>query len=89
MFALFRILVFIKSSPDYQGISVEIEACPFGFPVKIGAVMSQDCSQLKMFFGHLNLCENFSFLDTPQYSDKCNEWAFYAVNLKCLDLSIV
>lgn len=41
MFALFRILVFIKSSPDYQGISVEIEACSFGFPVKIGAVMSQ------------------------------------------------
>lgn len=50
MFALFRILVFIKSSPDYQGISVEIEACFFGFPVKIGAVMSQDCSQLKIVF---------------------------------------
>lgn len=50
MFALFRILVFIKSSPDYQGISVEIEACSFGFHVKIGAVMSQDSSQLKIVF---------------------------------------
>lgn len=38
MFALFCILVFIKSSPDYQGILVEIEACSFGFPVKIRAV---------------------------------------------------